>query len=86
MIYPGKFGGIPSTGSRDIEGTRFCHADTDTDAESFWLQRDPHWNQNVPPHLWWGDIIYAVLIPLNAPQALHLGKGGGGHNLDPDGK
>ena len=28
MIYPGKFGEIPSTGSRDIVGTRICHADT----------------------------------------------------------
>ena len=34
MIYPGKFGGIPSTGSRDILGTRICHADTDADAKS----------------------------------------------------
>ena len=33
-MYPGKFGGIPSTGSRDIVGTRFCHADVDTDADS----------------------------------------------------
>ena len=24
MIYPGKFGGIPSVGSRDIMGTRIC--------------------------------------------------------------
>ena len=21
------------------------------------LQRDPHWNQYVPTHLWWGDIM-----------------------------
>ena len=28
------FGRIPSTGSRDIVGTRICHADTDTDADS----------------------------------------------------
>ena len=36
MIYPGKYGGIPSTGSRDIGGTRICHdnADADTDAET----------------------------------------------------
>ena len=25
MIYPGKFGGVPSIGSRDIVGTRICH-------------------------------------------------------------
>ena len=34
MIYIGKFGGISSTGSSDIVGTRFCHADADTDADS----------------------------------------------------
>ena len=32
MIYPGKFGGVPSTGSRDIVCIRVCHADTDADA------------------------------------------------------
>ena len=30
MIYPNRFGGIPSTGSRDIMGTRICHANADT--------------------------------------------------------
>ena len=34
MIYPGKFGGIPSTGSRDLVGPRFCHADADMNADS----------------------------------------------------
>ena len=33
MIYLGK-GGIPSIGSRDIVGTRICHADTKTDANT----------------------------------------------------
>ena len=34
MIYPGEFGGIPSTGSRDIVDIRIFHADADTDADS----------------------------------------------------
>ena len=34
MIYPGTFGGIPSLGSRNIEGTRICQADADTDADA----------------------------------------------------
>ena len=34
MIHPGKFGGIPSTGSRNIVSTRNCHADADTDADA----------------------------------------------------
>ena len=36
MIYPVKFGGIPSPGSRDIVGTRICdiNADADTDADT----------------------------------------------------
>ena len=34
IIYPGKFGGISSSGSGDIVGTRICHADADTDADS----------------------------------------------------
>ena len=34
MIYPGKFGGIPSTGSRYIVGTRICHADANTDTDA----------------------------------------------------
>ena len=34
MIQPGKFGGIPSTGSRDIVGTKICHTNADTDADS----------------------------------------------------
>ena len=29
MRHPGKFGGIPSTGSRDIMGTRIRHADAE---------------------------------------------------------
>ena len=28
------FGGIPSTGSRDIVGTRICHADVNADADT----------------------------------------------------
>ena len=32
MIYPGKYGGILSTGSRDIVGTRICHTNADADA------------------------------------------------------
>ena len=34
MIHPGKFGGIPFTGSRDIVGTRICHAKDETDADT----------------------------------------------------
>ena len=34
MIYPRKFGRIPSPGSRDIVDTRICQADADTDAEA----------------------------------------------------
>ena len=32
MIYPGKYGGLLSTGSRDIVGTRICHTNADADA------------------------------------------------------
>ena len=48
MIYPDKFGGIPSTGSRDIVGTNL----------SRWRrhQRDLHWNQYVSPWPLVGDI------------------------------
>ena len=31
MIYPCKFGDIPSIGSRDIVDTRICHADADAE-------------------------------------------------------
>ena len=34
MIYPCKFGDIPSVGSRDIVDTRICHADADADADA----------------------------------------------------
>ena len=34
MIYPGKFGGIPLIGSRDIVGTRIFQADADADANA----------------------------------------------------
>ena len=34
MIHPGKFGGIPAAGSRDIVDIRICHADADMDADS----------------------------------------------------
>ena len=51
-IYPGKFGGIPSTGSRDIMGTRICHADVDTDADSNEIRTET----NMSPSLLVGDI------------------------------
>ena len=34
MIYPGKYGEIPSTGSRDIVGTKICHTNADDDADT----------------------------------------------------
>ena len=34
MIYPGKFGGIQLTGSRDIVGTRIFHADAGANANA----------------------------------------------------
>ena len=34
MIYPCKFGDIPSIGSSDIMDTRICQVDTDLDAEN----------------------------------------------------
>ena len=34
MVYPGKFDRIPSTGSRDIVGSRICHAHANTDADA----------------------------------------------------
>ena len=54
MIHPGKFGGIPSTGSRDIVGTRTCHADADTDADTNGIRTET----NMPPHLWWGTSFF----------------------------
>ena len=55
MIYPGKYGGNPSTGSRDNMGTRICHAkaeaDADTDTNGIGIETN-----YVPPHLWWWDI------------------------------
>ena len=54
MIYPGQYGGIPSTGSRDSMGTRICHAnaDADTHADTNGIRTET----KIPPHLWWGDI------------------------------
>ena len=34
MNHTCKFGGIPSTGSRDIMGASICHADADMDADA----------------------------------------------------
>ena len=34
IIYLGKFGGIPSTGSKDILGTRICHTNANADANA----------------------------------------------------
>ena len=34
MIHQGKYGGIPSTGSRDIVGTRICQDDADANADT----------------------------------------------------
>ena len=34
MIYPGKYGGNPSTGSRDNMGARICHAKAEADADT----------------------------------------------------
>ena len=51
MIYPGKYGGIPSTGSRDIMGTRICHADadTDTDSDTKWICNGIRTETNMSP-------------------------------------
>ena len=34
LIHPGKFGGIPSTGSGDIVDTIICHADADANTDA----------------------------------------------------
>ena len=51
MIYPGKYGGIPSTGSRYIVGTRFCHANAEDAANTNGIRTEIYMS---PPHHWWG--------------------------------
>ena len=52
IIYPGKYGGVQSTGSRDVVGTRIFHVNADTDAGSNGIRT----KTKMSPPLWWGDI------------------------------
>ena len=63
MIYPGKFGGIPSTGSRNVVGTRFCHADANaaTDADPNGIRTET--NMSPPSPLMGGGDINKGLWP-----------------------
>ena len=72
MIYPGKFDGIPSTSSRDIVGTRICHANDDMDADSNGIRTQT--NMSPPPQLWWGDIM--IRNKSHTPPSKSEGKEG----------
>ena len=67
MIYPGKFGGIPSIGSRGIVDTRFCHVNADTDTDSNGIHTDT--NMSPSPLMGggggggggWGQVVKLLL-------------------------
>ena len=49
IIYTGKYGGIPSTGSRDIVGTRICCANAGADAHTDADTNGIRTKTNMPP-------------------------------------
>ena len=64
MIYSGKFGGFPSTGSRDICGTRICHADADTDADTIGIRMET--NMSPSPLVGWEHNLICNQINSNS--------------------
>ena len=62
MKYPGKYGGIPSTGSRDIVGTRIFHANADTDAGTNGIRTET----KMSPSPWAGGHKYLEVFILQS--------------------
>ena len=66
MIYSGRFGGIPSTGSTDIVGTRICHANADTDTDTNGI----HTENNMFPLIFGGGHSYD--LDQNSISFMHI--------------
>ena len=67
MIYPDKYGGIPSTGSRDIMGARICHANADADTNGIRTEIN-----TSPLTFGGGEIISQTVLMLKSGQEYML--------------